>query len=203
MNGAESYNLIDLAIVCVILLAFIFGTWKGFIRSLTAWDGLALGVVLAGKYYGLVAPYLNKISSLDRHVSMILSMILIFVGVQVVFVAIRYLMDVLLDLTRLTWLDRALGGAMGLAAGFLIVAASVQALLVGVPEWPPVKTSKLVRPVDQITGQALKHAPEQVREQAQALIAKLKGFSETSPQSGQKPGSPAPKPPAASPGPGR
>jgi membrane protein required for colicin V production len=203
MNSVESYNLIDLAIVCVMLLSVIFGTWKGFIRSLTAWAGLALGVVLAAKYYGLVEPYLSRISSLDRHVSMILSMIILFVGVQIVFVAIRYIMEALLDLTRLTWLDRALGGTMGLAAGFLIVAVAVQALLVGVPESSFVKTSKLVHPVDQITGQALKHAPEQAREQAQALIAKLKGLSETSPQSGRTPGAPAPKPPAASPGPGR
>ena len=67
----------------------------------------------------LVEPYLNKISSLDRHVSMILSMIIVFIGVQVVFVAIGHIMDVLPDLTRLTWLDRVLGGTMGLVAGFL------------------------------------------------------------------------------------
>ena len=51
MNLIESYNLIDLAIVAVMLLAVIFGTWKGFIRSLTALAGLALGIIFAGKYY--------------------------------------------------------------------------------------------------------------------------------------------------------
>ncbi len=161
MNLIESYNLIDLAIVAVMLLAVIFGTWKGFIRSLTALAGLALGIILAGKYYVLVEPYLNKISSLDRHISMILSMIIVFIGVQVVFVAIRHIMSALLDLTHLTWLDRALGGTMGLVAGFVIVAASVQTLMVGVPDSQLVKTSKLVQPVDQITGQALKYAPKQ------------------------------------------
>ena len=175
MQLVDSYNLIDILIMGTLLVSLILGIWKGFVRSLTALASLVLGVLLALKYYPAVVQYLDKISKLDPQISMILAMVIIFILVQIVFIIIRKILDFLLDLTRLTWLDRILGAVMGTVAGLVIVAAGVQILLVGVPDWPVVKTSKLVIPIDRLTAKALLYAPKDARDQWQAFISKWKG----------------------------
>jgi uncharacterized membrane protein required for colicin V production len=200
MNGIEtSYNFIDIFIAGTILITFVVGTWKGFVRSLTALASLVLGVACALKYYPLVQPYLKKISSLDPNISMILSVIIVFIAVQILFIAVRRILAKLLDLTRLTWLDRIFGALMGAAAGFLLVASAVQALLIGVPDWPMVKASKLVQPVNQLTWKAMSYAPKEARDQVQSVITKWKGIQEGTPSVPQRQPASSEKGPAASP----
>ncbi len=202
MNPIDTYNAIDLFIMGTLLVTLILGIWKGFVRSLTALASLVAGVALAIKYYPAAQAYLSKVSSLDPQVSMILGMVIIFIGVQVVFVVIRRILEALIDLTRLTWLDRIFGAAMGIVAGLLVVAAAVQVMLIGIPEWPLVKTSKLVKPVDQLTGKAVTYAPKQARDQWYSLMTKWKGTQEqVAPPAPQRQAAPSPKKaPAASPG---
>jgi membrane protein required for colicin V production len=180
MKYIEAYNLIDLFIMGTLLVTLILGIWKGFVRSLTALASVVLGVLFAVKYHALVQPYLNKISSLDPHIATILSMVIVFVAVQAIFVVIRRILDALIDLTRLSWLDRCLGAIMGAVAGFLVVACTVQAVLIGIPEWPVVRTSKLIPLVHRVTDEALARSPKQVRDQVHSFIAKWKGAPEPS-----------------------
>ncbi len=170
----ESYNTIDVFVLITIGLGFVIGLWKGFIRSLTATAGLLAGVVLAARYYPVVDPYLGRVSSLDPHVAMVLSMIAIFIGVQVVFVVIRRLLEALLDLTRLTWFDRLVGAALGLVAGAVTVVGGVQVMLYLVPEWPDIRTSRLLVPVTELTNDVLKYAPGQVRDAVDTVNQKWK-----------------------------
>lgn len=174
MQFFDAYNLLDVFIGGTLLITLALGVWKGFLRSLTGLAGLAVGVLAAAKYYPEVQPYLAKISSLDPHISMVLSMAAIFVATQVIFVVIRRILDALLDVTRLSWLDRSFGAAMGLAAGFLVVAAAVQLVLLGIPEWPVVKESRLAAPVDELTRKAMTYAPKSATKQFHALVEKWK-----------------------------
>lgn len=204
MKFIEAYNIIDLFIMCTLTVTLILGLWKGFIRSLTAVAGLAFGLGAAIKYHTVVAPYLGKISSLDPNISKILSMIIVFIAVQVLFVVVRRILGKLIDITRLSWLDRALGGAVGVAAGFFIVASAVQGLLVVLPEWSVVASSKLVPPVHSLTGKAVTFAPPQARDYVQTLVEKWKNMQEppaSNKQAGQS--APLPKGPTGVPGPGR
>lgn len=163
-------------------LTIVLGFWRGFVRTLSAVAGLTLGVIGAANYHSAVQPYLNKISSLDPQICAILSMIIIFVAVQAIFVVIRKLLDALLDLTHLSWVDRILGAGMGAVAGFCIAAASVQALIIAVPEWSAVGTSRLIHPVEKLTTQAMAYAPYTVTNQLQSVIARLKGTQDAHPQ---------------------
>lgn len=200
MAFIESYNLIDLFILGTLLITVILGTWKGFVRSLTALASLVVGVAAAVRYHTLAQPYLSKVSSLDPQISSILCMVIIFILVQIVFLAIRWLLDALLDLTRLSWLDRIFGAAMGFAAGFIVVAAGVQVLLVGVPEWPLVKTSKLVGPVDQLAAKGMNYAPKQARDGLQSLVTKWKSTQEPSASAPRREAASSQKTPGSSPG---
>jgi membrane protein required for colicin V production len=206
MKYAEGYNLIDLVIIALLLMGLILGTWKGFLRTLTALASLVVGVVAAFKYYTKVEPYLTKISALDPHISMILSMVIIFIAVQALFVVVRFILDALIDLTHLSWLDRIFGAAMGLAAGFLVAATGVEVVLAGVPEWPMVKESKLAPAVHEAATKGYERSPQSVKDQLQALLSKWQGTTESSslkgPAKGEPPKGPGPKsgpvaPPAA------
>ncbi len=199
MNVLESYNIIDICILCTLLVTVALGLWKGFIRSLTALASLVIGVVGAMKYHTVIQPYLSKVSSLDPHISTILSMAIIFVLVQIAFVILRWILDALLDLTRLTWLDRICGAAMGLAGGLLISAAVVQAILIGIPDWPLVKTSKLIGPVDQLAVRSIDYAPKQAKDRMQSLITKWKGTQEPGSVLPQRETAPSQKAPSAPP----
>lgn len=180
MQSFEVYNIVDIFIVATLLITLVLGLWKGFVRSLTALASLVIGVVAAAKYYPAVEPYLARISSLDPQISMILSMVVIFVAVQAVFVLIRRILAALIDVTRLGWLDRSFGAVVGIASGFLVVAGAIQIMLFAFPEWPVMKESKLVRPVDELARMAANHAPTGAKEQILSFIERLKGKQEKS-----------------------
>jgi len=200
MEFIEAYNVIDLSIMVTLLVTLIFGLWKGFMRSLTAVAGLVVGVVASLRYHTMVEPYLRKISSLDPHISMILSMVIVFIAVQVLFVIIRRILTALIDVTRLSWLDRVLGGMLGVFAGFLLVATAVEVILIAVPEWSLVKTSRLVKPVNELTNKGMTYAPKPAQDYVQSFIAKWKAAPRPSPP--KQPGqiAPAKKAPPTSPG---
>lgn len=178
MKFIEAYNPVDLFILTTVLVSLILGLWKGFVRSLTALAGLIIGIVVAGKYYPEVQVYIYKVSSLNPQIAMIISMLALFVFVQAVFVLIRKVMDMLIDITRLGWLDRVMGALMGVATGFVMVAAAVQLLAMTAPEWPSIKTSALISPVENLTLRAMEYAPKEAKDQVNAMVNKFRGFQE-------------------------
>ncbi|MFA6222079.1 MAG: CvpA family protein [Desulfomonilaceae bacterium] len=181
MSFLEASNPIDIFILATVLITFILGFWKGFVRSLTALTGLAVGVWAATAYYPLVQYQLTKISSLNPQISVIISMVLVFVLTQVVFVVIRRVLEAILDFTRLGWLDRILGSAMGVVTGLLIAAASVQIALIAAPEWKAVKSSVLAMPIEGMTYKLLAYVPQETRNQVNAMILRWRA-SQESPQ---------------------
>ena len=182
MKFIEAYNPVDLFILTTVLIALILGLWKGFVRSLTALSGLVIGIVVAAKYYPDVQVYIYKVSSLNAQIAMIISMLALFVFVQAIFVLIRRLMDKLIDITHLGWLDRVMGALMGASTGLVVVAAVVQLLVLTAPEWPSIKGSALIAPVESLTLRALEYAPQQAKDQMNAMVNKWRGFQEV-PQS--------------------
>ncbi len=170
----DMYNPIDLIILGAITVGFILGIWKGFVRTLTALASLAFGVVLAIKYYPTVEPYLGKISALEPHLAMAISMILIFIAVQVIFVIIRRILSAIIDVTNLSWLDRVLGAVMGVFTACLIAAAGIQIALMGMGDSDIVKKSKLARPVNELTSKGLQFLPASSQKRLQNLADKWK-----------------------------
>ncbi len=163
MEQLQNYNVIDVFVVLVMTGALLLGLWKGFFRTLTAVAGVLIGVLVATKYHVIVEAYLNRVSSLDPFISTVLSMILLFIAVQAVFVLIRKALDAVLDFTRLGWLDRILGAGMGVGAGFLLVSAVVQFLIFAVPEWPAIRTSQLLVPIERLSRVVMSRVPENIR----------------------------------------
>lgn len=179
MEQLQHYNVIDMFVVFTMAAGLLLGFWKGFAKTLTAIAAVVLGILAATKYHPAVEPYLSRVSLLDPNICTILSMIFLFILVQAIFVLIRKALDALLDFTRLGWLDRILGAGMGAGAGFLFLAATVQLLVLAVPEWPAVGTSKFVRPIEEISHDLMSRVPENVRSHFQRVTTKWKGALDT------------------------
>lgn len=195
MDTVSNYNVIDIFIIATLLITLILGLWKGFVKTLTALAGLVLGVLLSMKYYPEVQPYLARVTSLDSHISMILSMIVIFILVQAFFVIVRRILEAILEFSRLSWLDRVCGAAMGIAGGFLIVAVAAEMILLGAADWQSAKQSKLLIPLNRLTQRVLTYAPPEAQQRVKAFKEKLQG---SRPRTGALP---APSPAAVPSGP--
>lgn len=194
MNFIEASNPIDLFILATILITFIMGFWKGFIRTLTALAGLAVGVWAATTYYPLVQGQLIKISALNPQISMIISMALVFIVAQVVFVILRRVLEAVLDFTRLGWLDRIMGAAMGVVTGFGISAACVQIVLLAAPEWQAVRSSVLAIPIESATYRLLAYVPSETRGQMDSMISKWRTQQDVNQQPASRFGAQADRP---------
>ena len=182
MSFLEASNPIDIFILATILITFIMGFWKGFIKSLTALAGLAVGVWAAAKYYPLVQVQLIKLSALNPQIATIISMVLVFILAQVVFVILRRILEAVLDFTRLGWLDRIMGAVMGVVTGFIIAASCVQVALIAAPEWQAVRSSVLALPIEGVTYKLLAYVPSETRGQVDNLISKWRAQQDGSQQ---------------------
>lgn len=197
MEIIQGYNIIDLCIALILLIGLILGIWKGFVRSITALASVVLGVLAAMKYYPAVEPYLGKISKLDPQISMILSMVIIFILVQIVFVLLRLLLEAAIDVTQLGWLDRTFGAIMGLLAATILIVVAIQALMLGMPDEAVVKKSKLVPIANRIGAKMLEYMPQGMKQQLDKSIKEWKGPKETIKSGADKKSAP-PRTPAGS-----
>lgn len=175
MEQFENYNLIDVLVVFIMAVALLVGLWKGFVRTLTAVAGVVIGILASTRYHLVVEPYLSRVSSLDPYICTILSMIILFILVQAAFVLIRKALDIIIDFTRLGWLDRILGAGVGILAGLLFVACIAQFLVLAVPEWPAIRKSKLIAPIEQISRLVTSRVPEKIKIPFRVLTEKWKG----------------------------
>jgi membrane protein required for colicin V production len=194
MSFLEASNPIDIFILATILITFIMGFWKGFIKSLTALAGLAVGVWAATKYYPLVQVQLIKLSALNPQIATIISMVLVFILAQVVFVILRRILEAVLDFTRLGWLDRIMGAVMGIVTGFIIAASCVQVALIAAPEWQAVRSSVLALPIEGVTYKLLAYVPSETRGQVDNLISKWRAQQDGSQQPAPRFGAHADRP---------
>ena len=190
MEIVQGYNIIDLCIALILLVGLILGIWKGFVRSITALASVVLGVLAAVKYYPAVEPYLGKISKLDPQISMILSMVIIFILIQIAFVLLRLLLEAAIDVTQLGWLDRTFGAIMGLLAATILIVVAVQGLMLGMPEEAVVKKSKLVPIANRIGAKMLEYMPHGMKQQLDKSIKEWKGPKETTKSGADKKSAP-------------
>lgn len=115
-------NYIDI-IILIILALFIFGgVKKGLVRSAGEILGVFLAIYVAINFYGAFSSWLeNTVSFLHGTMTDIVSVILLFIGVNVVVSIIVYFIDKIFSLPILNFFNHLLGGIFGLIEGALLV----------------------------------------------------------------------------------
>ncbi|MBI2865172.1 MAG: CvpA family protein [Chloroflexi bacterium] len=119
-------NVVDIVALVVVLLTAIAGVRNGFINGFLDLLGLAAGVYLAFKGYGLVADHVVELFPLPRGIANLSGFIGVFVLSQIAFslvfgLAARLMRLLLRLLPPLRLLDKVAGVIPGMVKGVLIV----------------------------------------------------------------------------------
>jgi len=117
-------NWFDIVLIAALLLSTVTGIWRGFINMALPLIGIIIGVILAGLY----APTVGGWFPIDNvEYATWVGYAIILVGTLIVSIILAVILTRVVHLTLLKWVDRILGGILGLTLGALLCAASLAA----------------------------------------------------------------------------
>lgn len=121
-------NLLDWLIVVVLVIGTLLGSYWGAIRQVLAIVGVLASISIAGRTYPVVAERLGGIlpTAPDQH--NLLAFVLVLIVVSAVISLLATLLRRFAGLLLLGWLDRLVGGGLGLIQSMLFLGAIVAAL---------------------------------------------------------------------------
>ena len=99
---------------------FLYGFFKGIISELFAIGGFITGFIIAIKFSFLIQPYLLPLVKRET-VALILGFLILFLLTAGGIIIVGIFFKKAIRFVRLSWLDRWIGGAVGLIKGFIIV----------------------------------------------------------------------------------
>ncbi|MFC2042085.1 CvpA family protein, partial [Chloroflexota bacterium] len=116
-------NLLDIVIVALIAIPILIGLKMGIIRAILSLAGVIIGILLAGYFYAMLAEKLTFIP--QENLAKIAAFAIIFIGIMIVAGILASILEKMISLVLLGWVNH-LGGA---AFGFLLGAIFCGALL--------------------------------------------------------------------------
>jgi membrane protein required for colicin V production len=126
-------NWLDFVLLAILLLSTVAAARKGFSREVIGLTAALLGLVLGMWFYGLAGSFLLPWVSSPR-VADLLGFLLIVFGALLVGVLLSAIVNRFLRTVGLSFLDRLLGAAFGLARGLLIGMALLTAWMAFGPQ---------------------------------------------------------------------
>jgi membrane protein required for colicin V production len=126
-------NWLDIVIIISLVFSVIAGLGTGLVRGICNLAGLILGIFLAGRYYENFGARLTFIHSAD--VAKVVAFIIILALVVIIAEIIGRILHKILSGIMLGWLDRLLGGAVGLVAGAVSWGALLALWVKFIPNW--------------------------------------------------------------------
>lgn len=129
-------NWIDWLLVIFLLISIANGFQEGMVRITIGLIALVAGFILASWFGGLAAaPLMAWVHS--EPVASILGYLLVFVGVIILGALIAAVIVRMLKLIGLSWVDRILGGVLGIVRGFVVLAVVTMIVTALAPKWLP------------------------------------------------------------------
>jgi membrane protein required for colicin V production len=170
-------NLMDLAILIVLALLTIRGVSRGIILEMTSLFGFLVSFFLAYAYYRPLTfkliRYLPNYPILLAFLSFILLFFIIYFILQLLARAARGA----IRLAFLGWLDRGLGGLLGLVKGVLISMILIALLLFFSPKATTLtQESRLYAPMQTLTGKIIYLIPSAFKEDFQVQRKKWQEY---------------------------
>lgn len=122
-------NGLDLALIVVVGLCTLLGTYWGLIRQVLALGGLVAGIGIAGRNYLALADILAGIApSAAPNLLNLIAYFLIILLVSLAVSLVATILRLFVGLLFLGWLDHALGAFLGFVQGALVVTVLLAAL---------------------------------------------------------------------------
>lgn len=138
-------NFFDIIVIVILGYCFIRGIFRGLIKELASIVGVFGGFYAAYTYYMMVAKLLSKWITNTGYLN-ILSFLIIFCGVFIIISILGVIINYLLKIAFLGWLDRTCGAVFGAMKGMLIVSILLIALTTFLPKGTPVIKDSLLAP---------------------------------------------------------
>lgn len=129
-------NWLDIVLLIVIGSSVLAGLAKGFARASFDLVSAIVALICGLWFYRMVGAYVNNFVS-SVHLANLIGFSLIFVGIVLAGTLCGKLLDKLLRLAHLSWLNRLLGLAFGLLRGVLVSAVIVLAIMAFSSKPPP------------------------------------------------------------------
>jgi membrane protein required for colicin V production len=113
-------NWLDIVILVVVAIVTFIGAKAGIIRSVLSLVGLVGGVILAGRYYALLAERLTFIQ--QENIAQVVAFAIILIGIMIIATLLGVLLTQLISVVRLGWVNHLGGAIFGLALGAMLCA---------------------------------------------------------------------------------
>jgi membrane protein required for colicin V production len=133
----------DWAIVAVVGLSVAVAFWHGLLVELFSLLGLVGGLLVAGREYPALAPWMERIFH-EQAAASAAAFLLVALGVMLAAAILGRVLRWILRGVGLGWADRLAGGAFGLVKGYILVALGLAALAAFFPREPWFDQSRLV-----------------------------------------------------------
>jgi membrane protein required for colicin V production len=111
---------VDLSLLAILGISVLVGLWRGFVFEIVSLLGWVIAFVLANTLAPLLSPLLpwGEPGSPERFW---IAYVLLFVLILILCSILARLMRALISATPLTFIDRLLGGAFGVARGAVVL----------------------------------------------------------------------------------
>lgn len=168
-------SLLDIVIAVALLGATAYGAWKGFVRIAIGIAGLLLSLAFSLRLAERGPIWFPEIFRSD-HLARAAAFLLVLVSGLLLTATLAWFALRLVQAAQIGWVDRLVGGVVGLAGGTLVVSAA----LVGMVSFLPpgsgtIKHSRSVRAVLAVVDTAANilppHMNEAYQERRRALDA--------------------------------
>jgi membrane protein required for colicin V production len=167
-------NFFDIIVIVILGYCLIRGVFRGLIKELSSIIGVLGGFYAAFTYYMLLAKPLSKWITNTGYLN-ILSFLIIFCGVFIIISILGVIINYLLKIAFLSWLDRILGSVFGAMKGILIVSVLLIALTAFLPKGTPVIKDSLLSPyVTLVSEKIAKVVSKDMKHAFSAKIATIK-----------------------------
>ena len=118
-------NILDIIILVCLVPAVVVGLWKGFISQAISLISIIVGVWASARFANIVGEWLVKYLTVSESVIKVISFILILVVVIVVLYLVGRMLEGVIKLVTLGWLNKLLGVIFSLAKCVLILGVVV------------------------------------------------------------------------------
>lgn len=150
--------LIDIILLVIVGAFVIHGLWFGFIKTLGNAVGLIVGAFVASQYTGTAVDYLGFIFNNNTSVAGVVLFLLILIITQRLVGFVFWLIDKLFGFLKwlpfVGFINRLLGGLLGIIEGFVLVAAGVYFIQLIFPSWASAwfTDSQIVNYINNVTA---------------------------------------------------
>jgi len=131
--------LIDIILIVLVGAFAVHGLWFGFIRTLGNGVGLIIGAIVASQYTGLAVDYLGFLFANNFTVAGIVLFLLILIITQRLVGFVFWIVDRLFGFLKwlpfVGFINKLLGGILGLVEGLVLVGSGVYFVKLMFPAW--------------------------------------------------------------------